>query len=90
MDNYIDKLKKSEIRNPNFEKLEEEILSRIQDNKIVLFPKLALAGALAAIFIAAGLYFYPGINQNDTIVAYIMDQPADYSENPVLGYIFDE
>lgn len=90
MDKYLRELRNFKHPNPNFNKLEEKILVRAKKEKLDLFPKLALVGGLAVIILTVGIYFNSNYGQNDSIIAYVMDQDSNYSADPILDYVFED
>ncbi|NQU17154.1 MAG: hypothetical protein HQ564_03720 [Candidatus Saganbacteria bacterium] len=89
MSKYIDRLKDMKIQNPDFDNLLEKIEKRTQKRNML--PRLALAGSLAAMLIVFGLYFYSDSQgQNESIMAYVMDQNYNNNQDPILDFVFEE
>ena len=89
MDKYLEQLKNFKVQDPNFKDLEEKIVTKTQKRNVM--PRLALVSGLAAIFIVAGIYFYSSsLNQNDSLMAYVLDQDNNSNQDPILDFIFEE
>ena len=89
MDKYLEQLKNFKVQDPNFKDLEEKIVTKTQKRNVM--PRLALVSGLAAIFIVTGLYFYSiSLNQNDSLMAYVLDQDDNSNQDPILDFIFEE